>query len=146
MPFDDLDQNEDDELDAGGEALDGLAGSVSSGPSTSQETETDSEKEEDEDVVEYDPLEDPAFPSAKNRTQHSIYCLPDTWDSIDGSSGLLFETEIDLRRNGYENVQKRELHNALLAAAAEQLTAEDLSKMFVETREKLGPASMLEED
>jgi len=40
-----------------------------------------------------------------------------------------------LRRDGYEAVQKRELHNALLKSAAQQLTPEDIAEVFVATRE-----------
>lgn len=144
MPFDDLAEDDEEVQDTGEKALDDLAGTVSSSGSdtTSEEIGTDdddraknADEEGDSSTSEYDPMEDPAFPTAKNQTQHSVYCLPDTWEAIDGSSGLLFEAEVNLRRSGYANVQKRELHNALLVAAAEQLTAEDLAEAFIEARE-----------
>ncbi len=147
MPFEDLDDDEEEEgQGAGSEALDDLASTVSSSSSSSptaqedvasdkdQEDDVDQEEESERSTQDFDPKSDPAFPTAKNRTQHSVYCLPDTWEAIDGSSGLLFEAEVNLRRNGYANVQKRELHNALLAAAANQLTAEDLAEVFIEAR------------
>ena len=134
MAFDDLDdEKSEEESSPGDEALDDLAGTLSSDQNTDSDNTT--EKESDENNSEYDLQNDPAFPTAKTQTQHSVYCLPETWDTIDGSSGLLFEAEIKLRRNGYGSVQKRELHNALLLAAAEQLTVEDISEAFIETRE-----------
>ena len=133
MAFDDLDDEESEESNAGDEALDDLAGTLSGDQNTDSE-DTNNEASE-KDSLEYDLQNDPAFPTAKAQTQHSVYCLPDTWDTIDGSSGLLFEAEIKLRRNGYGSVQKRELHNALLDAAAEKLTVEDISNAFIQTRE-----------
>jgi len=133
MAFDDLDDEESEESNAGDEALDDLAGTLS-GDQNANSSNTNKE-ESQEDNLEYDLQNDPAFPTAKTQTQHSVYCLPDTWDTIDGSSGLLFEAEIKLRRNGYGSVQKRELHNALLDAAAEKLTVEDISNAFIQTRE-----------
>jgi len=101
-------------------------------------------KKSKENNSEYDLQNDPAFPTAKAQTQHSVYCLPDTWDTIDGSSGLLFEAEIKLRRSGYGSVQKRELHNALLLAAAKQLTVEDISEAFIQTRENRKSGELIE--
>jgi len=101
-------------------------------------------KTSEENNSEYDLQNDPAFPTAKAQTQHSVYCLPDTWDTIDGSSGLLFEAEIKLRRSGYGSVQKRELHNALLLAAAKQLTVEDISEAFIQTRENRKSGELIE--
>lgn len=133
MAFDDLEDEENEESNAGDEALDDLAGTLSGNQNT--DSSNTNKEESREQNLEYDLQNDPAFPTAKAQTQHSVYCLPDTWDTIDGSSGLLFEAEIKLRRNGYGSVQKRELHNALLDAAAEKLTVEDISNAFIETRE-----------
>ena len=134
MAFDDLEDEEgEEESSPGDEALDDLAGTLSGDQSPDSDTTT--EKTSEENNSEYDLQNDPAFPTAKAQTQHSVYCLPDTWDTIDGSSGLLFEAEIKLRRSGYGSVQKRELHNALLLAAAKQLTVEDIFEAFIETRE-----------
>lgn len=140
MAFDDLAEDNDDS-NPGDEALDELAGTLSGESTTSQKsTGTDSETE-----PVYNPETEPAFPSVKQRTQHSVYCLPQTWDAIDGSSGLLFEAEITLRRNGYGSVQKRELHNALLQAALEELTPEDVAESFIETRETRLDGPLLED-
>ena len=140
MAFDDLDEeNTEAEPNAGDEALDDLAGTLSESPDTDSDTE-----DENETNSEYDIQDDPAFPTAKGQTQHSIYCLPDTWESIDGSSGLLFEAEIQLRRNGYGSVQKRELHNALLHAAAKQLSVQDITEAFIETRENRKSGALID--
>lgn len=141
MPFEDLPDDDEDQSDPGDEALNELAGTLSGesepdGESASASDTTDT----DEDTVNnetpaYDPQNEPAFPTAKTQTQHSVYCLPDTWAAIDGASGLLFEAEVSLRRDGYGAVQKRELHNALLRAAAETLTAEHIAEAFIATRD-----------
>lgn len=124
MPYDDLDD------DPGDQALDEL------GATLSGETTDDQEDDVDESEEDYDPETDPAFMTDKKRTQHTMYCLPDVWDEIDGSAGLLFETEATLRREGVDAIQKRELYNALLHAAAQQLTPEELAEKFKETREQ----------
>ncbi|SEP02586.1 hypothetical protein SAMN04487948_11130 [Halogranum amylolyticum] len=133
MPFDDLADEISDEIeeanDPGDEALGELAGTLSDNESTDDSTEADSESDDD-----YNPDTDPAFPTAKSQTQHSVYCLPRTWETLDGPSGLLFEAEIALRRNGYGAVQKRELHNALLQAAVNELSVEDITDQFIATR------------
>ncbi|RZV05190.1 hypothetical protein BDK88_4211 [Natrinema hispanicum] len=135
MPFDDL-ADESEESDPGDEALDELAGTLADDSTAGEEPSGNDTTSEDRDTVSaYNPQTEPAFPTAKTQTQHSIYCLPETWDTIDGASGLLFEAEIMLRRDGYEAVQKRELHNALLKSAAQQLTPEDIAEVFVATRE-----------
>lgn len=120
MPYDDL------EDDPGDEVLDNLGDALSS----------DSDPERD-DEPDYDPTTDPAFMTDKKRTQHTMYCLPDVWDEIDGSAGLLFEAEAELRRDGYDNIQKRELYNALLSAAVETLSAEDLEEELIAARKEL---------
>lgn len=111
--FEDLDE------DPGDEALDELGATLSEEPQLEPEESTTDESD-------YDPMEDPAFPSAKKRTQHSIYCLPETWDAVDGSDGLLFESEVQLRRDGVDP-HKRELHEALLRAAIAEIDAEDIA-------------------
>ncbi|WP_317175963.1 hypothetical protein [Halomontanus rarus] len=144
MPFDDL-ADESEETDPGDEALDELAGTLAGESSSDDESRAnETETIEDNDESTYDSQTEPAFPTAKTQTQHSIYCLPETWDTIDGASGLLFEAEIMLRRDGYEAVQKRELHNALLQSAAQQLTAEDIADAFVTTREDRESGSLLD--
>ncbi|MFC7010034.1 hypothetical protein [Halalkalicoccus salilacus] len=154
MPFEDLSDDDENQSNLGDEALDELAGTLSgdSKPESADEsTLADDPDRTNEDgtvteVPEYDPQSEPAFPTAKAQTQHSIYCLPDTWEAIDGSSGLLFEAEITLRRNGYDAVQKRELHNAILRAAAETLTAEDIAEAFVSTRDERANGVLLHDD
>lgn len=145
MPFDDL--ADEEETNPGDEALDELAGTLSE-DSSSDDSSHDEETESTENDVspEYNPQKEPAFPTLKTQTQHSIYCLPETWDTIDGASGLLFEAEIMLRRDGYEAVQKRELHNALLQSAAQQLTAEDIADAFVTTREERDSGPLLSDE
>ncbi|MDG5821660.1 hypothetical protein [Natronococcus sp. A-GB7] len=145
MPFDDL--ADEEEPDPGDEALDELAGTLSE-DSSSDDSPHDEETEstENDGNSEYDPQKEPAFPTLKTQTQHSIYCLPETWDTIDGASGLLFEAEIMLRRDGYGAVQKRELHNALLQSAAQQLTAEDIADAFVATREERESGPLLSDE
>ncbi|SIS19446.1 hypothetical protein [Natronorubrum thiooxidans] len=146
MPFDDL-ADESDETNPGDEALDELAGTLTD-DSTAETDATGDEAEsaEHSEKSAYDSQTEPAFPTAKTQTQHSVYCLPETWDAVDGASGLLFEAEITLRRDGYEAVQKRELHNALLQAAAQQLTATDIADAFVATREDRTAGSLLDDD
>jgi len=78
-------------------------------------------KTSEENNSEYDLQNDPAFPTAKAQTQHSVYCLPDTWDTIDGSSGLLFEAEIKLRRSGYGSVQNAS-YTMLFATGSSEAT------------------------
>lgn len=124
MPFDDLDD------DPGDEALDELGATLSEDP------EQDGPTDEPEPEPDYDPMTDPAFMTDKKRTQHTMYCLPDVWDDIDGSAGLLFEAEIELRQAGVENIQKRELYNALFAAAVDQLDADDLAQQLREYRQQ----------
>lgn len=140
--FDDLeDENSEEEPTAGDEALDGLADTIS-GEQPDQEPRSMDEQEqmktaddEAEREDSYDPESDPAFRAVQSRTQHTIYCLPDTWEKVDGSAGLLFDVEVRARREGMESVQKRELHNALLRAAAENLTINDVKTALVETRQ-----------
>lgn len=127
MPYDDLDR------DPGDEVLDDLGDALSS-----------SEPENDDgptDEPDYDPKNEPAFMTDKSKTQHTMYCLPSVWSEIDGSAGLLFETEATLRRSGYDSIQKRELYNALFAAAVEQLDADDLAQQLRDYRQqrKKGP-------
>lgn len=128
MPYDDLNRDPGDEvLDDLGDALSG-----ESGPDSDDEPT---------DEPDYDPMSEPAFMTDKKRTQHTMYCLPDVWDEIDGSAGLLFEAEAELRRDGVDSIQKRELYNALFAAAVEQLDAGDLAQQlraYRQQREK-GP-------
>lgn len=135
MPFEDLPDD-----DPGGEALDELAGTLS------EESESEDHDDSGADEPAYDPEVEPAFPTAKSRTQHSVYCRPETWNALDGASGLLFEAEISLRRDGYESVQKRELHDAVLRAATEELDAERIAEAFVATREDRVDGPLLEED
>lgn len=157
MPFDDLDDAASDEPDPGDEALDGLAESLSESETDDEPAESEAEPSEtsatdeaatadDDDSPAYDPEVEPAFPTAKARTQHSIYCLPTTWDDVDGTSGLLFEAEVSLRRDGYDNVQKRELHNAILRAAVETLSTEDVVETVIETRENRTDGPLLNAD
>jgi len=101
MPFDDL-ADESEESDPGDEALDELAGTLADDSTAGEESSENDTTSEDRDTVSaYNSQTEPAFPTAKTQTQHSIYCLPETWDTIDGASGLLFEAEIMLRRDGY---------------------------------------------
>ena len=150
MPFDDLNDEDGEETSPGDEALDELAGTLSGDADRDEET-ADDDTSDDVDTMnsrpsdEYDVESEPAFPTVKHQTQHSVYCLPRTWDTIDGASGLLFEAEVTLRRNGYDAVQKRELHNAFLQAAAQELTADDVAAAFVATREEREDGPLLEE-
>lgn len=91
----------------------------------------------------YDPRSDPAFSTNQEKTQHSVYCLPETWDEIDGNEGLLFEAEIELYREGYSDPQKRELYEAFLCTAAEQLTADDIKEQVIETRNRRADGPLL---
>lgn len=142
MAFDDLANDDQNGSDPGDEAMDELAGTLAGKGSGRSDPEPDTDEAEPEG---YDPASDPAFPTAKERTQHSVYCLPRTWDAIDGSDGLLFEAEILLRRNGYGAVQKRELHNAFLQTAIDNLGAEDIAEAFITTREDREEGVLLEE-
>jgi hypothetical protein len=152
MPFEDLPSDEEDQSDPGNEAIDELAGTLAeTAASAGDDAASPDSAEPDEDTTAndqsaYDPQTEPAFPTAKAHTQHSVYCLPETWAALDGASGLLFETEVTLRRDGYEAVQQRELHNALLRAAAETLTAETIAETFVETRDERAGGSLLNEE
>ena len=137
MPFEDLSDDNENQSNIGDEALDELAGTLS-GDSKSESangsTSADNTKADDLDrtnkngtvteVLEYDPQSEPAFPTAKAQTQHSIYSLPDTWEAIDGSSGLLFEAEITLRR-GSGRVNPG-LHSDLRSSSVRQTTVTDL--------------------
>ncbi|WP_101296831.1 hypothetical protein [Halegenticoccus soli] len=147
MPFEDLTDDEGERADPGDEALEELAGTLSgeSEPVGADSSTADAAGTDDE-APRYDPEREPAFPTAKAQTQHSVYCLPETWAAVDGASGLLFEAEVSLRRDGYEAVQKRELHNALLRAAAETLTAEDVAEAFVATRTDRADGPLLDEE
>ena len=141
MPFDDLDDQDDQGTESlGDEALDELAGTLSGRDDGGGEDDKD-DREDDK----YDVESEPAFPTLKKRTQHSVYCLPRTWNAVDGASGLLFEAEVALRRDGYGAVQKRELHNAFLQAAVNELSAEDVADAFVETRRERSDGPLLEE-
>ncbi|SEP03333.1 hypothetical protein SAMN04487948_11184 [Halogranum amylolyticum] len=148
MPFDDLaDENNDENNDEteetgdpGNEALGELAGTLSGSDSGDDSTGADSESDNS-----YNPETDPAFPTAKSQTQHSVYCLPKTWETLDGPSGLLFEAEIALRRNGYGAVQKRELHNAFLQAAVNELSVEDITDRFIATRDERVDGPLLDD-
>lgn len=149
MPFDDLNDEDSEETNPGDEALDELAGTLSGDEDRDEET-ADDDTSDDSDAMnsrpsEYDMESEPAFPTVKHQTQHSVYCLPRTWDTIDGASGLLFEAEVTLRRDGYDAVQKRELHNAFLQAAAQELTADDVAAAFVAMREEREDGPLLEE-
>jgi hypothetical protein len=98
-----------------------------------------------ETATAYNLEKEPAFPTVKERTQHSVYCLPEMRDAIDSLSGLLFEAETTLRRDGYASVQKRELHNAFPQAAVNQLSPEDVAASFIETREEREAGPLREE-
>lgn len=144
MAFDDLADEDQEKPDPGDEAMDELAGTLSG----TAEQNTDPAVDQSEDVETesgYDLETDPAFPTVKERTQHSIYCLPETWDAVDGPSGLLFETEVLLRRDGYGAVQKRELHNAFLRAAINEISTEDIAAAFIATRQEREDGPLLEE-
>lgn len=130
--FEDLDD------DPGDEALDELSETLSGDSDDSEQQETT------DDAPAYDPQTDPAFPSAKKQTQHSLYCLPSTWEDVDGSDGLLFNAEIALRREGWGEVQKRELHNALLSAAVESVSPEDVAEELIATREERADGPLLD--
>jgi hypothetical protein len=143
MAFDDLANDDSDEAaDPGDEAMDELAATMSG--ATNPEQDESAEVDTDSDTG-YDPETEPAFPTVKERTQHSIYCLPATWDAVDGASGMLFETEVLLRRDGYGAVQKRELHNAFLQAAINELSTENIAQAFIATRQEREDGPLLEE-
>ena len=145
MAFDDLANDEQEKAaDPGDEAMDELAATMS-GTSQSNAAEDESADADDSEDVGYDPETEPAFPTVKERTQHSVYCLPATWDAVDGASGMLFETEVLLRRDGYGAVQKRELHNAFLQAAINELSPEDIAAAFIATRQERQDGPLLEE-
>jgi hypothetical protein len=147
MPFEDLPtDDEEDHPDPGDEALDELAGTLSENTASTTEGEEPVEATGGDEDSAYDVQTEPAFPTAKAQTQHSVYCLPTTWAAIDGASGLLFEAEVSLRRDGYEAVQKRELHNALLRAAAEMLTPETVAEALIATRDDRTDGSLLRDD
>lgn len=147
MAFDDLANDQQEErADPGDEAMDELAATMSdTANQSSNPAQDDSENVDAAEDAEYDPETDPAFPTVKERTQHSIYCLPATWDAVDGASGLLFETEVLLRRDGYAAVQKRELHNAFLQAAINELSTEDIAAAFIGTRQERADGPLIEE-
>ncbi|RRJ34068.1 hypothetical protein [Halocatena pleomorpha] len=130
MAFDDLGD------DPGDEALDELAGTLHDSSEESNEPTSDQSPT-------YDPRSDPAFATNQEKTQHSVYCLPETWEKIDGDEGILFEAEIELRREGYSDPQKRELYEAFLCAAAEQLTADDIKQQVIETRNRRSDGPLL---
>lgn len=123
MPYDDLEND-----DAGDQALDEL------GATLTDDGQEESDDEPNEDA--YDPVSEPSFGYDKSETQHTVYSLPDVWDELDGSAGLLFDAEIELRQDGIENIHKRELHNALFAKAVERLDGEDLADAVREFREE----------
>lgn len=130
MPYDDLDD------DPGDQALDELDATLSG---ERQDDEPDGEPIEND----YDPESEPAFMTDKSKTQHTVYSLPDVWDDIDGSAGLLFDAEVELRRGGVENIQKRELYNALFAKAVEQLDGDDLAEAVKSYREQRKKEALL---
>ena len=145
MAFDDLANDDHEEAaDPGDEAMDELAATMSGTANQSSHSEQDASEPADT-AAGYDPETEPAFPTVKERTQHSIYCLPATWDAVDGASGLLFEAEVLLRRDGYGAVQKRELHNAFLQAAINNLSTEDIAQAFIATREEREDGPLLED-
>lgn len=88
------------------------------------------------DEGRYSAENEPAFPNEKSEIQHSVYVLPEIWESVEGSTGLLWETEVLLRREEYHSLSKRELQTALFRAAAENLTSADVAVAFVELREE----------
>lgn len=145
MAFDDLADDHEEAADPGDEAMDELAATMSGTADQSSSADKDTSEPADTADAGYDPDTEPAFPTVKERTQHSIYCLPATWDAVDGASGLLFETEVLLRRDGYGAVQKRELHNAFLQAAINQLSTEDVAQAFIATRQEREDGPLLEE-
>lgn len=145
MAFDDLADDHEEAADPGDEAMDELAATMSGTADQSSSPDEDASEPVDTADTGYDPDTEPAFPTVKERTQHSIYCLPATWDAVDGASGLLFETEVLLRRDGYGAVQKRELHNAFLQAAINQLSTEDIAEAFIATRQEREDGPLLEE-
>lgn len=145
MAFDDLADDHEEAADPGDEAMDELAATMSGTADQSSSPDEDASEPVDTADTGYDPDTEPAFPTVKERTQHSIYCLPATWDAVDGASGLLFETEVLLRRDGYGAVQKRELHNAFLQAAINQLSTEDIAEAFIATRQERADGPLLEE-
>ena len=145
MAFDDLADDHEEAADPGDEAMDELAATMSDTADQSSNPDKDASESADTADTGYDPDTEPAFPTVKERTQHSIYCLPATWDAVDGASGLLFETEVLLRRDGYGAVQKRELHNAFLQAAINQLSTEDVAQAFIATRQEREDGPLLEE-
>lgn len=130
--FEDLGDEEDD---PGDEALDELGETLTEN--------TDSVEQESDDESGYDPQSEPAYPYAKAKTQHSIYCLPETWEEIDGNEGLLFEAEIQLRREGCEDIHKRELHEALLRCAAKAVAPNDVAGELKQLREERTEGTLL---
>ena len=146
MAFDDLANDDYEEAaDPGDEAMDELAATMSGTTNQSSAPEQNTSEPADTADTGYDPETEPAFPTLKERTQHSIYCLPATWDVVDGASGLLFEAEVLLRRDGYGAVQKRELHNAFLQAAINNLSTEDIAQAFIATRQEREDGPLLED-
>lgn len=147
MAFDDLANDDQDETaDPGDEAMDELAATMSgTGNQFSNSDQNDSADVDTDSDSGYDPKTEPAFPTVKERTQHSVYCLPATWDAVDGASGMLFETEVLLRRDGYGSVQKRELHNAFFQAAINKLSTEDIAAAFIATRQEREDGPLLED-
>lgn len=103
-PFADLGEGLVDDADdqaAAADTADASADAASSGPSRPSRS---------------DPIETPAFEWGQDM-QHPIYCRDESWEAFEE---LMMDVRYRLeRRMGVKNVEKRELHDALVRAADE---------------------------
>lgn len=85
--------------------------------------ETDDQAEDAVGTVERSPKEIPAF-AFDDAKQDALYPREETWQ--DYEDALDFEVRRDLREDDYQDVEKRELHDATLRVAIEnpELVAE----------------------
>lgn len=96
---------------------------------TTGEQQNDSDEEPCEDR---DPLTEPAFPyEAAN--QRPFYARDETIGAFD--AWLNYELERDLSTRGYQDIEIREMTDALLRTVVEEDMIEDIAKRFEQARE-----------
>lgn len=92
--------------------------------------EVDEPAEPPEEPEEHDPMTDSAFEFEDSR-QSAVYPREDVWDEFNDT--LEWEVRRDLVEEGFENVTKRELHEAALRALNEN--PDQIVDQFEELRE-----------
>lgn len=101
---------------------------------TADEIEEKTETMPTQDPIEaqHDPMTDAAF-SYDEAEQRPFYALQETIDDFD--SWMNYELERELAQRGYQNINIREMTDAVLRTVVEEALVDEVAERFEEARE-----------